>query len=90
MHTPEHNMDGMPETLPYRPGPHKLQLPAPDKEYRPAAHTSAVSLVDPAGHAYPALQLPVHDDTLSPDSDPYRPTSHMPLQLALVSAHVDP
>ena len=49
-----------------------------------------MSFTDPAPHAYPALQFPVHDDTLSPDSDPYRPASHSPLQLALVRPQSDP
>ena len=44
---------------------------------------AALGLVDPATHAYPALQLPVQLDTDKPDCDPYRPASQSPLQLAL-------
>ena len=41
--------------------------------------------VDPTGQAYPALQLPLHDDVVSPGVSPYEPASHGPLQFALVS-----
>ncbi len=32
----------------------------------PPGHCTAVGLVDPAGHAYPALHAPVQEDVLSP------------------------
>ena len=36
------------------------------------------------------MQLPVHDDTISPVPDPYLPASHGPLHAELVSPVVDP
>ena len=30
--------------------------------YVPAGHSTAVGDVDPAGHAYPAVHDPLHDD----------------------------
>ncbi len=35
-----------------------VHSPAPATLKEPAGHTTAVALVDPAGHAYPALQGP--------------------------------
>ena len=46
--------------------------------------------VDPAGHTYPAVQLPEHSDDVCPDVAPYLPASHGPLQLAVVSPALDP
>ena len=34
---------------------------APTSEYWPTGHTAAVGETAPAAHAYPALQLPLHD-----------------------------
>ncbi len=47
-----------------------------------AGHVNAVAVVDPAAHAYPAVQLPVHVDTASPVVDPNRPGSQGPVQAA--------
>ncbi len=38
-----------------------MQTPAPDRLYFPTPHNAAVALVDPATHAYPALQLPLQE-----------------------------
>ncbi len=54
------------DALPNRPAGQALQVPAPGREYVPAAHTVAVALVDPAGHACPALQGPLHRAVLKP------------------------
>ncbi len=51
---------------PNRPAAQALQVPAPGREYVPAGHTDAVALVDPAGHACPALQGPLHPAVLKP------------------------
>ena len=51
--------------------------------YFPAGHTAAVGDVDPAGHAYPALHGPLHDDDCSPLVLPYRPPLHGPLHVTL-------
>ena len=45
--------------VPYRPGAQPEHTPAPALLYRPAGHAVAVPLVEPAGHAYPAVQVPV-------------------------------
>ena len=42
----------------------------------PTAHTTAVADVLPAAHAYPAVQLPLHDAVVSPGVAPYRPAPH--------------
>jgi hypothetical protein len=54
------------DALPNRPAAQALQVPAPGRECVPAGHTVAVALVDPAGHAYPALQVPLHRAVLNP------------------------
>jgi hypothetical protein len=81
---------GMADTVPYSPAAQSVHTPAPDKLYRPAAHTAAVPLVDPAMHAYPALQLASQDGVVRPDVDPNRPTAQGPLQLALGMADTAP
>ncbi len=45
---------------PHFPGAQAVQDPAPGPLYRPAVHVLALALVDPAGHAYPAVQALVH------------------------------
>ena len=45
---------------PYKPAPHSVHDPAPATLYDPSGHINAVALVDPAAHAYPAWQDPVH------------------------------
>ena len=50
-HGPE-QLDDVSATLsPYRPMGHAEHAAAPAREYWPAAHGTAVALVDPAGHA---------------------------------------
>ncbi len=48
-----------------------MHTPAPTKLYFPAKQAVASGDVDPAGHAYPALQGPVQAGEMSPDVDPY-------------------
>lgn len=43
---------------------------------------AAVALVDPAGHAKPAVQFAVQDDSVKPEVDPYRPGSQGPVHAA--------
>jgi hypothetical protein len=62
-----------------------VQLLAPLELYCPTEHITALPLVDPAGHAYPAMHAPSHDDDDSPLTDPKRPAAHCPLQPAVVS-----
>ena len=50
-----------------------MQLPDPLTLYWPAPHSTAVLLVDPTGHAYPALQLPEQLAVGRPAVPPNRP-----------------
>ena len=47
-------------------------------------------MVDPAIHAYPAVQLPEHSGDDRPAVDPKRPAGHGAVQLALGMPVVDP
>jgi hypothetical protein len=87
---PLHAADGRPAVAPYVPAGHALHAPAPPTLYRPAAHISAVALVDPAGQAYPALQLPLQPALAIPLTAPYVPARHAPLQLAVGKAATAP
>ncbi len=72
---------GRPGVAPYNPAAQSVQLLDPDREYRPDGHIAAVGDVEPAMHAYPALQFPVHRGVVDPLADPYRPGAQGPLQL---------
>jgi hypothetical protein len=61
---------------PYRPAGHTVHSPAPDRLYRPAGHGDTVALVDPAGHAYPAVQTPLHADVFIAAVAPNCPATH--------------
>ena len=62
--------------LPYRPAAQATHDPAPDNEYWPAGHNDAVEFVDPAGHAYPALQLPLQLEVVRTELEPKLPAAH--------------
>jgi hypothetical protein len=79
---PEHRGDVRPGDDPYRPAAHRLHELAPDRLYVPGPHCTAVPLVDPAGHAYPAVQPPEQPAVARPDDDPYRPAAHRLHELA--------
>ena len=49
-----------------------------------------MALIDPATHAYPALQLPSQEGDVRPPTDPYRPEPQTSLQLAFGLATVAP
>jgi hypothetical protein len=51
------------------PPAHSTQAAAPAKLYRPAGQMKAVALVDPTGHAYPAVQLPLHKEEFNPTTE---------------------
>jgi hypothetical protein len=87
---PLHPTLDRPLVAPYSPAAQSTHAPHPDSEYRPGGHMDAVALVDPATHAYPAVQLAVQLDTDRPDTDPYRPVSQGPLQAAVDMAVVAP
>ncbi len=69
---------------PYLPPGHRMHVDALAAEYVPAGHGTWVAVVDPAGHAYPAVQAPVHVVKDTP-ATPYRPPGHTPLQVGVVS-----
>ncbi len=87
---PLHPAVDRPLVPPYSPAAQSTHAPHPDSEYRPGGQMDAVALVDPATHAYPAVQLAVQLDTDKPDTDPYRPASHGPVQAAVDMAVVAP
>ncbi len=60
---------------PNRPAGHTVHDPAPERLYRPAGHGDTVAMVDPAGHAYPAVQFPLHTDEFIAAVAPNCPTA---------------
>ncbi len=58
-HAPVQFAVASPLPVPKRPAGQSRQAPDPDTLYRPAPQTSTVALVDPDGHACPALQFPL-------------------------------
>ena len=78
MHAPEHAtvLEFPPATVPYVRKVHGVQTLLPALLYCPAGHKNAVALVLPAGHAYPALQLPEQPALVSPLTLPNVPAGH--------------
>ncbi len=68
-HAPLHAGVGRPGAPPYVPSGQSVQVPAPARLYCPAGQMDAVALVDPTGHAYPAVQAPLHVEVLSPTTE---------------------
>jgi hypothetical protein len=99
-------VDPRPVDAPYTPAGQGEHDPEPATLYCPVGHKDAVALVLPATQAYPAVQLPVHDDDVSPPVAPYLPAghwthtmaparlycpaAHAPLHAEVVSREVDP
>ena len=79
-----------PGLAPYRPAAQLLHDPAPPTLYEPTPHIAAVALVDPAAHAYPALQFPVHVAFTMPDAAPYTPAAHGPVHAVVFRLAVSP
>ena len=79
-HEPLHVADDAPGVDPYTPPGQSMHTPAPDSAYFPATHRLAVGDAEPAGHAYPAVQFPLHNTDTRPDTDPNVPAGHGPLQ----------
>jgi hypothetical protein len=73
-----------PEELPNKPTGQSTQANAPGNEYVPAGQMDAVAFVDPATHAYPALQFPLHAADDRPGAPPYRPAAHADVHAAVV------
>jgi len=82
--------DVRPADAPYRPVGHIVHDPAPGKLYSPAPHIDAVAFVDPAGHAYPAMQFPLHTDVVSPCVAPNLPAGHKDVHDAEVKPEDEP
>ncbi len=59
-HGPVHAGEVRPTLFPYTPAGHSEHTPEPATLYRPMGRCCAVGVVDPAGQAYPAVQLPLH------------------------------
>ena len=78
-HAPLHEAVVSIVASPYSPMEHAVHAVAPAREYWPAEHATAVALVDPAGHAYPAWHEPEHVDDVRPAVAPNLPASHTPL-----------
>ena len=81
---------GSPVMFPKTPLGHKLHKPAPAAVNDPTGHSTAVELVLPAGHAYPAVQLPEHDGVHKPDTAPNVPPGHRPVQADVASPVLAP
>jgi hypothetical protein len=64
---------GMDEVLPYLPPGQSEHTAAPTRLYWPAGQVDAVALADPAGHAYPAVQAPLHTEDDRPATSPNLP-----------------
>jgi hypothetical protein len=90
LHSPEHAADVRPSDDPKVPAGHSVHTPAPDTLYRPATHWAAVALVDPAGHAYPAVHIPLQADEIRPDVAPNVPAGHRPEHAAVISPEALP
>ena len=84
-HCPLHDALVLPDVDPYHPALQLLHDDDPPAAYCPAGQIIAVEDTDPDGHMYPALHGPLHCDDVRPVPEPYRPGSHGPLQLELVS-----
>ena len=83
-----------PAVLPYSPALQLLHTPSPVKLYLPNGHINAVAVVEPAAHAYPAVQLPVQAGVDNPAVLPYKPTAQLvhapaPLTLNLPTGHMN-
>ena len=75
-HGAVHAADVRPVVSPYRPVLQLVQTPAPPTLNLPSGHIAAVALVDPATHAYPALQFPLHAADGRPAVAPNVPAGH--------------
>jgi hypothetical protein len=87
---PEHADVVNPELLPYTPGSQGVHTPAPDKLKVPAGQMVAVGDVDPAGHAYPAVQTPLQLPEVTPDTAPNSPAGQGAVHALVFRPWVDP
>ncbi len=90
VHAPLHAGAVSAGTAPNDPAGQITHTAAPAKLYRPAGQMAAVELVDPAMHAYPAVQSPLHAAAVSPVVAPKDPAAQGPEQVAIPKATADP
>jgi hypothetical protein len=57
------------DALNHVPPGHAEHTAAPGRLKRPAVHMTAVGLEEPRGHAYPAVQVPLHVEVPRPTTD---------------------
>jgi hypothetical protein len=79
-----------PLLLPNKPAAHCVHVPAFDKLYCPTGQMAAVEFNEPAAHAYPAVQLPLHVAIVKPADPPNEPAKQYPEQLEFVKPLVLP
>ena len=75
-HKPVHDAVVRPVVFPYRPALQLVHTADRLTLYVPTGHSSAVALVLPAAHAYPAVQLPLHAAVAAPGVAPNVPPGH--------------
>jgi hypothetical protein len=75
-HMPLHESFVKAGSLPNRPSGQSMQYPEPWELNKPVGHRTAVAVIEPAEHTYPAAHGPVHNDVVKPAVSPYRPASH--------------
>ncbi len=76
MQFPLHAVVFIAEVAPNCPAAHTLHVDAPALLNHPAGQVATVALVAPAGHAYPAVQTPLHADVFIAEVAPNRPAAH--------------
>lgn len=89
-HGPLQLLEVTPVELPKRPALQLLQAAAAAGLNCPTRHTMVRGEMDPAGHACPALQLPLQADDVRPEVLPNVPGSQGPLQVAVARPWVAP
>jgi hypothetical protein len=89
-HGPLHAGLVSPTLSPYTPAGQLRQTADPVNPYRPTGHSCAVEEVDPAGQAYPAVQLPLHDEATCPPVAPYEPGRQGAVHTAVVRPGSEP
>jgi hypothetical protein len=87
---PVHIGDGLAVVAPKVPARHGVHALTPLTLYVPAGQAIAVDDADPAVHAYPAVQMPLHAADNRPDADPNLPAGQGAVQAAVVSPAMSP
>ena len=77
--------DDSPSVSPYKPALQLVQTPTAPRLYLPREQITAVELVEPGGHANPALHVAVHEEVVRPASEPYVPPGQSAVHVAVLS-----